>query len=120
MKYLSIVLMLLPFISEAKKIYKLDQAKIVHEQYLNSMLALPGVTSVGITACVSGVPYSLHSNPSLPEILPEACIQLTFDNLTNLRKARRKFGPNYQINDVTIFFGGISNHSPEPGITVHN
>lgn len=100
-------------------LYKLGLAKNVYTKYSASFAQLDGISSVAVTTCIAETPLRLHEE-NVPDVLPEACIQLTFTDEASLKKARVKYGQSFRLEDVLVYVGNVSESGAEPGISVHN
>lgn len=103
----------------AKGLYNLALAKKVYTKYSSSFSQIDGISSMVVTTCVAETPLSLHKY-NIPDIFPEACIQLTFTDEESLNKARAKYSERFRLEGALVYVGNISESGAEPGISIHN
>lgn len=104
---------------KANEIYNMELVQLVYDRYLPSFSEIQGVSSIVITSCVAGVPLRLQIG-NAPDIIPEACIQITFVDEGSLDAARAKYGKSSRIDSALIYIGDVFQSGPQPGVAVHN
>lgn len=106
-------------VAKANRIYNMELVQLVYDRNLPSFSEIPGVSSIGITSCVAGVPLNIH-NGKAPDVIPEACIQITFIDEDTLDAARTRYRNSFRIDGALIYIGDVFQIVPQPGVAVHN